>query len=288
MATPSAAHILVVGATGKQGSAVVRALQALPNPPKLRALSRNPSSPVAQKLKDQGIEVFKGDLADPRSLDTALAGVKSAFLVTTIPGKGAPTEDEQGKTFVEAAKRAALPFLVYTSVSDASPTCGVPHFETKAIVEQALKDSGLKHAVVAPTAFYDNFPSASGFVLMMVLGVFDAGLRGKKVQLVSSDDIGYVAAHMLNDPDKYAGRHVKLAGDELSMAEVQAVYSRVEGKDVWKAWLPSWLTALLPHDFRAMLNFFHEHGYTADIAALKREFSLKSLEEWMRAQRKAE
>lgn len=174
MSAPS--PVLVVGATGQQGSAVVRALQALPSPPQIRALSRNPDSPAAQKLKDQGVDVVRGDLTDSASLDAALAGAGSAFLgarvfswlqscsrahvivlraVTTLPATGAPTEDEQGKTFIDAAKRASLPFLVYTSVSDAS-TANVPHFETKAKVEQALKDRGLKHAVVAPVAFYDS------------------------------------------------------------------------------------------------------------------------------------
>jgi len=72
--------VLVVGATGQQGSSVVRALQALPQPPVIRAISRNPSSPAALKLKEQGIEVVKGDLGDVGSLEKALAGVGSAFL----------------------------------------------------------------------------------------------------------------------------------------------------------------------------------------------------------------
>lgn len=56
---------------------------------------------------------------------------------------------------VTAAQRVSLPFLVFSSVSDATPTCGIPHFETKAKVEEALKTSGLRHAVVAPVAFAD-------------------------------------------------------------------------------------------------------------------------------------
>ncbi|BGP34336.1 hypothetical protein JCM10296v2_006151 [Rhodotorula toruloides] len=129
---PALSPVLVLGGTGTQGSAVIRALQALAQPPQIRALTRNPASPAAQKLKHQGIEVVKGDLTDPASLDAALVGVRSAFLVTALPSKGQPTEDQQGRNFVDAAKRANLPFLVFSSVANATPTIGIPHFETKA------------------------------------------------------------------------------------------------------------------------------------------------------------
>ncbi|KAJ8292572.1 NmrA-like family domain-containing protein 1 [Rhodotorula toruloides] len=269
------------------GSAVVRALQALPQPPQIRALSRNPFSPAAQKLKDQGIEVVKGDLTDPSSLDEALVGVASAFFVTTLPTKGQPTEDQQGKNFIAAAQRASLPFLVFSSVANATPTIGVPHFETKAVIEEALKASGLRYAVVAPVAFADNYPTEAGFALTMALGFFDAALKGKKLQLVSTDDIGYVAAEMLNNPARFAGRHVDLASDSLTMREVQQTYSRVLGRRVSKAWLPGAVVALIPHDFKQMMRWFHDVGYSADIAALKQEFpKLKSFEQWLRDQRK--
>ncbi|ORY90162.1 hypothetical protein BCR35DRAFT_287397 [Leucosporidium creatinivorum] len=280
--------VLVVGATGQQGSAVVRALQALPQPPQIKVISRNPSSPSAQKLKEQGIEVVKGDLSDIGSLETALQGVGSAFLVTTISGKNGPTEDQMGKNFVTAAQRTSLPFLVFSSVSDATPTCGIPHFETKAKVEEALKASGLRHAVVAPVAFADNFPKQSGFSLTMVLGLFEAALKGKKLQVVAVSDIGYVAAEAFNNPERYAGRHIKLAGDSLTMSEIRDIYSRVEKKGVWKGWLPSPVISLLPYDFKMMMRMFGEKGYTADIEALRKEFpKLHTYEQWLRSTKDA-
>ncbi|BGP34432.1 hypothetical protein JCM10296v2_006252 [Rhodotorula toruloides] len=274
---------LVVGATGKQGSAVVRAFQALPHPPQIRALSRNPSSPAAQKLKDQGIEVVKGDLTDSASLDEALIGVASAFLVTTLPTKGQPTEDQQGKNFIAAAQRASLPFLVFSSVANATPTIGIPHFETKAIIEEALETSGLRYAVVAPVAFADNYPTEAGFALTLALGFFDAALKGKKLQLVSTNDI----AEMLNDPSRFAGRQVDLASDSLTMREVQQTYSRVLSRRVSKAWLPGAVISLIPHNFKQMMRWSHDVGYSADIAWLRQEFpKLKSFEQWLRDQRK--
>lgn len=71
--------------------------------------------------------------------------------MTTLPGKNEVAEDQQGFNFIEAAKTVSpSPFIVFSSVSDATPTCGVPHFETKAKVEEALKASGLRHTILAP------------------------------------------------------------------------------------------------------------------------------------------
>ncbi|GAA5917960.1 hypothetical protein JCM6882_001064 [Rhodosporidiobolus microsporus] len=285
----SSGPVLVVGATGQQGGSVIRALQALPSPPKICALSRNPNSPAAEKLRAQGIEVVKGTLTDKSSLVSALTGAGSAFLVTTIPGKGARTEVEQGVTFIDAAKETSLPFLVYTSVSDISPTCGIPHFETKAKVEEALNASGIKNTVVAPVAFYDNFPKTPGLGTFALMGVFDAALQGKKLQMVAVEDIGYLAAQALADPAKHAGRRIKLAGDELTMEEVRQTYERVEGRGVWKAWIPGFVTNFFPHDFGSMLRFFYEKGFSADPKKLRKEYpGLRTFQQWLEEGKKKE
>ncbi|GAA5990164.1 hypothetical protein JCM10908_005854 [Rhodotorula pacifica] len=281
--------ILVVGATGKQGSAVIRALKSMPEAPAVRALTRSLDSPKAQELKTQGIEVVKGSLSDVESLKRALVGARAAFLVTLRGVDGGLDEDQQGYNFIEAAKAVQLPYLVFTSVSDATVDCGVPHFETKAKVEVALKDSGLRHAVVAPAGFYDNFPRQSSVASFFGMGLFDAGLHGAPLKMVATDDIGQVAAQMLVDPATYAGRHINLAGDELTMAQVRDTYSRVEKRSVWKAWLPSFVLYALPYDLRSMFAFFAENGLTADVAALKKEFpTMRTFEQYLREGSKAE
>lgn len=72
--------ILIVGATGQQGGQVLRALRDLPNPPALRALTRNVDSAKSLELKKQGVEVVKGTLEDVESLKAALTGASAAFL----------------------------------------------------------------------------------------------------------------------------------------------------------------------------------------------------------------
>lgn len=72
--------ILIVGATGQQGGAVLRALRTSVNPPALRALTRNVDSAKSIDLKKQGVDVVKGTLEDVESLKTALKGASAAFL----------------------------------------------------------------------------------------------------------------------------------------------------------------------------------------------------------------
>lgn len=69
--------VLVTGATGRQGGAVVRHL--LPKGWKLRALTRNAATHVAKELAGQGVEVVQGDLEDAASLDRACRGVYGIY-----------------------------------------------------------------------------------------------------------------------------------------------------------------------------------------------------------------
>ncbi|GAA6063806.1 hypothetical protein JCM10212_001637 [Sporobolomyces blumeae] len=279
--------ILVVGATGKQGSAVVRSLVALGHPASdISFLTRNPSSPAAVKLEQKGCKPVQGSLSDVESLKRALEGKDAVFLVTTIPPKDEPVEEEQGRNLISAATAVEpAPFVVFTSVADASPSCGIPHFESKARVEESLKDSGLGWCILRPVAFYDNLPKASGIGEMMGLGLFDAALRGKKLQMVACDDIGHFAARALLDPEKYSKRVIPLAGDELTMEEARAAYCKVENKSpwlVWKAWVPRYALWLLPYDMRMMFYFFHNKGYSVNIPEVKAEHAeLLSFEDWL-------
>jgi uncharacterized protein YbjT (DUF2867 family) len=73
--------ILVTGATGKQGGAVLRHLRSRGYP--VRALTRNPDKPAARELIKQGAEVVRGDMESTASLTNALDGVHGVFAVQT-------------------------------------------------------------------------------------------------------------------------------------------------------------------------------------------------------------
>src|SRR5438093_13541054 len=96
--------ILVTGATGQQGGASTRHLQA--KGWSVRALSRDPHKSAARMLADAGVEVVQGDLNDRASLDRVLKGVYGVHSVQSYMQQDPTGEIYQGNTLVDAAKAA--------------------------------------------------------------------------------------------------------------------------------------------------------------------------------------
>ena len=132
MSTPKL--VLVTGATGNQGGAVVRAL--LKQEHQVRALTRNPASPAAQRLAEQGVEIAIGDFTDHDSLVRAARSVDAIYAMTTPFEQGVEKETAQGIAMTNAAKAAGVGHLVYSSVASADRATGIPHFDSKYAVFQ--------------------------------------------------------------------------------------------------------------------------------------------------------
>src|SRR5437868_2929364 len=82
--------ILVTGATGHQGGAVLRNLAERGFP--VRALTRDPDQPKARPLMGHGAEVMKGDMSDPASLTHAMDGVYGVYSVQNSHEAGVEAE----------------------------------------------------------------------------------------------------------------------------------------------------------------------------------------------------
>src|SRR5258708_4525330 len=119
--------ILITGATGRQGGAVIRHL--LSKERRLRALTRQPESGAALALARQGIDVVQGDLEDPASLERAMRGVQGVYSVQDFWAVGARREIQQGKNLADAAKKAGVEHFVYSSVGGADRNSGIGHWE---------------------------------------------------------------------------------------------------------------------------------------------------------------
>ncbi|CAK5277058.1 unnamed protein product [Mycena citricolor] len=128
-----------------------------------RAITRNPTSSAAQALVKRGVDVVQGDTcADFQTLLDALQGSKVVFLVTVLVAFGATVDEKtQGINVVEAAKKAGVEFLVFSSLPSVVEVSqgkykGVVHYDHKAQVEQYLKTAGLAHASVLAGSFLEN------------------------------------------------------------------------------------------------------------------------------------
>ena len=121
--------IAVVGATGLQGGATVRALLGANAP--VRALARRPDSDAARALTELGADVVAADLDDPESLRAAFTGVDGVFAMTTPlirPGYELRIDLEvtHGHAIADAAAATSVPHVVYSSVGGAERHTGLP------------------------------------------------------------------------------------------------------------------------------------------------------------------
>lgn len=198
--------VVICGATGKQGKAVLTALRRDPSFD-IRALVRNPESPSAQDLKNSGITLIKGDFADKTSLVRAFQGNWGVFIVTVpepFNHAGCQKEIKQGKDAVDAAKEANVSFVVMSSVGSADKHTGVAHFDSKYQVEQHLKSSGLKYSIIRPVAFMDNIEMPE---MELKQGVYSNLTNpGVKLDYIAVDDIGEFVALAFKNPPKFEGK----------------------------------------------------------------------------------
>ena len=216
MTTTAESPILVLGATGGQGGAVTAALLA--RQARVRAMVRRLGEPSVQRLTERGVEVMVGSFDDRAALGAAMKGAAAVFALTTPFEAGVDAEVGQGRAIVAAAGDARVPHLVFSSVAGADQHTGVPHFDSKAIIEKDVAASGLPYTITAPTYFFDNALGGEG-ADRIAAGIIDLPLPpDRPLQQLARPDLGAFAAKVLLDPKPYAGRRIELASDAVTPA----------------------------------------------------------------------
>jgi uncharacterized protein YbjT (DUF2867 family) len=278
--------VLVTGATGRQGGAVVRHMQT--QGWKLRALVRNPADGRAKSLTDWGVDVVRGDLEDSGSLADALRGAWGVYSVQDFWSVGARREVQQGKNLAEAAKKADVEHFVYSSVGGAERKSGIDHWESKWEVEKHIRHLGLPATMLRPVAFMENYYVDQVEVGILKGKLMDPIRADKPYQTIAADDIGAFAALAFSRPRDFIGVELEIAGSELTNPEAAQVFSRVLGKPVKFQKLPMPIVRLmLGKEFYQMFRWFNTAGFKANISELRSrypEVHLHTLEEWLRAE----
>jgi uncharacterized protein YbjT (DUF2867 family) len=262
--------VLVTGATGQQGGAVARAL--LSRGHRVNALTRKPDSDAARRLASAGADVVTGDLGDAASVMKAADGVDTMFLMGDSYEAGTEEEKRQGIIAADAAKAAGVGHLIYSSVADANKKTGIPHFESKYLVEKHVAELGTPYTISAPVAFMENVvaPWSIGALLQ---GTYAFAMPPKRVlQLVALADIGAFVAALVERREKVFGKRFDIAGDELSGEEQANILSQALGRPISYQEIPIAAARQQSEDAALMFEWFDRVGYDADIAALRRDF----------------
>jgi uncharacterized protein YbjT (DUF2867 family) len=271
----NAETLLVGGATGRQGSAVVDELLARGYA--VRAMTRSPDSESAQALRERGIEVVYGDYADPDSLVEATDGVTRMFFYSGF----SRNEVEEGRNVIEAAKAAGIEQLVYSSGAAAEPGVGLAG-SAKEQVELAILASGIPYTVLRPVAFMENFDRQQKRTANS--GIVDSRAPDRQLCFIAVRDIGFFVGEAFDKPGDWLGKAVNIAGDCMTVEYYVATFSRVMGRPVTYTRLPleEYLQSM-PKPLRPLFKWYDEVGYTADVEGFRARYpSLLTLEAYLR------
>ena len=277
---PNDRTILITGVTGKQGGAVARALRSTGF--RLYGLTRKPNDERTAALARSGVEIIKGDLDDEASLRRALAGAWGVFSVQNTGEAGVEREETQGKRLATLAREVGVEHFVYTSVGSADKRTGVPHFDNKWRIEETVR--GLRfpsHVILRPVFFMENLVapfSLKGSTLAWALG------PGTKLQMIAVDDIGWFGARAFTEATALNRREIDLAGDVRTLPEATEILTETLGRPIAFAQTPIEQVRRYSKEMASMLEWFERVGFSADIAALEREFgrTLTKLPDWAR------
>jgi len=247
---PKKPVIAVVGATGAQGSGLVRAI--LQDPERrftVRAITRKPDSEKGRALAAQGAEVVAADTDDAGSLDRAFAGATGAFCLTNFwEHFSADREVAQARAMAQAAARADVRHVIWSTLEDTRlrvplsddrmPTLHgkykVPHFDGKGEADALFAEAKVPHTLLVTSFYWENFihfgagpkKDASGqLVLALPLG-------NMKLPGIAVEDIGHCAFGVFTRGQEMIGRKIGIAGEHLTGSQMAAELSTALGQPV--------------------------------------------------------
>ncbi|GAB7045304.1 NmrA/HSCARG family protein [Catenuloplanes indicus] len=240
--------ITVLGATGAQGGGVARALLA-DGEFAVRAVTRDAGSPKARALAALGAELAEATLDDERSLRAAFDGAHGAFLVTPYWEHRSPERElAEVANLIAAAQSTGLRHVLWSTLEDTREAIPagddrmpmldggyrVPHFDVKGGAADALfAASGLPVTYLLMSFYWENLlgnlapqrdPDGT---LALHLATGDAPIAG-----VSMDDLGAIAARVLQRPDETIGATVPVATEHLTGEQIAAAFGDVLGEPV--------------------------------------------------------
>ncbi|KAI1170151.1 hypothetical protein F4777DRAFT_136314 [Nemania sp. FL0916] len=297
--------VLVTGATGKQGGAVINALLDQRSEKfTILAVTRDVNAAASQKLLSRypSIKLIQGNLNDvPTLFNTARNAtgkpIWGVFSVQISVGNDVTSESEvrQGRALIDESIAAGVRHFVYSSVDRGGDgkswdnTTPIPHFRTKYEIEHYLRDvtalgtpgEKMGWTILRPVAFMDNV--TPGFPTKVFLAALRNWLGSKRMQWVATRDIGIFAAKVFTHPSEWDHRSIGLAGDELNFDELSQAFMSVTGRPapVTYSFFGSAMTFMVS-ELRVMINWFSTDGYAANIQLCRAEHpGLLSFAEWL-------
>ena len=227
--------ILVTGATGNTGTAIVAELRKHDWP--VRAIVSREDSRSAS-LRSLGAETVVADMYDPEQLLQAAKGTQRAYYLPLMR----PYMIQAANAFAVAAREAKLESIVQMSQWTSSASHPVAMTRQTWLIDRAFSMiPGVAHIIFNPGMFADNFLRVIDFASL--LGIFPVLMGDSQCAPISNQDMGRSAAALLMaDPGQHAGKSYRPTGPELLTGKDMArIIAKVVGHGVVPINLPLWM-----------------------------------------------
>lgn len=214
--------IVVMGATGATGNALLHSLLTLGTP--VRALTRTPHRPIPgiTGAHQPPVEVQYADATDPHSLRTAFKGASQLFLTMA----NSPAQVELETRVIDIAAHTSIGHIVKISAPAAEPESPVAISRGHHAVEEHLRASGLTHTILRPYAFMQNLLRLAPTVAQ---GVILGTTGDAPCNYIDCRDIGDVVAAALTRPDIAGGTYTLTGPETVSYPELASRLTTLTG-----------------------------------------------------------
>ena len=217
--------IAITGATGQLGQLVITHLLQKTDAKNIVALVR--SLDKAEFLNALNIQVRLADYTKPETLASALNGIDKLLLISSSEvGQRTP----QHKNVIDAAKKAGVKLIAYTSLlhADTSPLAlAKEHVET----ETYLKQENIPHVLLRNGWYTENY--LASIAPALAHGAFIGAAKEGKISSSAREDYAEAAAVVLTSDVPQAGKVYELAGDEsYTLADLCTIITEGSGKTV--------------------------------------------------------
>lgn len=216
--------VLVTGAAGKTGQAIIQALTA--NGATVRALVHRPEQiPLVEGLGAQ--EAVAGDMRLQATMDEAARGGRAVYHICP---NVSPDEVAIGQSAIAAARSAGVERFVYHSVLHPQ-TEAMPHHWQKLRVEERLLESGLPFTILQPTAYMQNVLAHRDKILTQ--GIYPVPYPIEtRLSLVDLEDVAEAAALVLTERGHLGATYELVGTEAMSQIEIAATLRQQMGRDV--------------------------------------------------------
>lgn len=286
-------RVLVTGATGAQGGSVARHLLSS-GKYLVRCMTRHADSNVAMALRRAGAEVVRGDLDDATSLRATLRDCDAVFGVTSYWEHG-EREFNQGRNLIDAIAYSGVQHTILSTLPHTKLLSGgrmaVPHFDTKARIEEYARELGLQATYLHVAFYYENFlnhfpprrqPNGTY--------VFAFPQGSVPLAAVAVSDVGGLVATILAESFWYRDKVVGVVGDDLRPDEYAHIMAQLLGRKIEYRYIAPDAFAALPFpgapDLASMFEFNRRYipNRRTDLAKSRELFpEIRSFDRWLRA-----